>query len=149
MSGRRLISLTAFCAIVALCCTPASPAPAAPYKIDVIVSLTGSYAFVGGADAQTLQLRGLREPAGGFAAQPIHFVIHDDQSSPANAVQLSTQLLRIIRPSSSGSNGGSLCSAMMPLFKDGPVMYCLVPSIYPPKDGYVFSRSRSIRSSTG
>ncbi len=28
---------------------------------------------------------------------------------------------------------------MMPLFKNGPVNYCLVPSIYPPKDGFVFS----------
>ncbi len=124
--------------IVALGAAPA--VPATPYNIDVIISLTGSYAFVGNQQADNFKVfENYANRTGGIRGTPIHFVIHDDQSSPANAVQLSTQLLTTHPVVVFGSDGGSLCGAMMPLYKDGPVNYCLVPSIYPPKDGFVFS----------
>ena len=124
--------------IVALSSAPA--VPATPYNIDVIISLTGSYAFVGNQQADNFKVfEDYANRTGGIRGTPIHFVIHDDQSSPANAVQLSTQLLANHPAVVFGSDGGSLCGAMMPLFKNGPVNYCLVPSIYPPKDGFVFS----------
>jgi branched-chain amino acid transport system substrate-binding protein len=124
--------------ILALSAAPA--VPATPYNIDVIISLTGSYAFVGNQQADNFKVfEDYANRTGGVRGTPIHFVIHDDQSSPANAVQLSTQLLANHPAVVFGSDGGSLCGAMMPLFKDGPVNYCLVPSIYPPKNGFVFS----------
>ena len=114
--------------------------PATPYNIDVILSLTGSYAFVGNQQADNFKVfEDYANRTGGIRGTPIHFVVHDDQSSPSNAVQLSTQLLASHPAVVFGSDGGSLCGAQMPLFKDGPVLYCLVPSIYPPKDGYVFA----------
>jgi branched-chain amino acid transport system substrate-binding protein len=114
--------------------------PATPYNIDVILSLTGSYAFVGNQQADNFKVfEDYANRTGGIRGTPIHFIVHDDQSSPATAVQLSTQLLANHPAIVFGSDGGSLCGAQMPLFKDGPVLYCLVPSIYPPKDGFVFA----------
>lgn len=138
MKLQRLIGLVTLCAMVGLCAGPA--VSASPYAIDVILSMTGPYAFVGNADAAGFKVfENLANAHGGLRGQPIHFNVHDDQSSPQVAVQLS-QLLVAQHPAVVlGSNGGSLCSAMMPVFKDGPVLYCLVPSIYPPKDGYVFA----------
>jgi branched-chain amino acid transport system substrate-binding protein len=140
MTIRRLTTiLAACCALVTLANTRASSAPN-PYTVDVVLSLTGSYAFVGNADAQTLRLfENYANERGGVRGQPIHFEVHDDQSSPQVAVQLSQGLVAKHPAVIMGSNGGSLCSAMMPLFKDGPVLYCLVPSIYPAKDSYVFA----------
>jgi branched-chain amino acid transport system substrate-binding protein len=138
MKLQRLIALVALCAVVALSAGPASSAT--PYNIEVILSLTGTYAFVGNADAAGFKVfENLANAHGGLRGQPIHFNVHDDQSSPQTAVQLSQQLVSEHPAVVLGSNGGSLCSAMMPVFKDGPVQYCLVPSIYPPKDGYVFA----------
>ncbi|HEV8021627.1 MAG TPA: ABC transporter substrate-binding protein [Candidatus Lustribacter sp.] len=119
----------------------ASAVPAAtPYNIDVIISLTGSYAFVGNQQADNFKVfEDYANRTGGIHGTPIHFVIHDDQSSPALAVQLSNQIIATHPAVVIGSDGGSLCGAMMPLFKDGPVLYCLVPSIYPPKGGFVFA----------
>ncbi|MGA2395521.1 MAG: ABC transporter substrate-binding protein [Candidatus Lustribacter sp.] len=114
--------------------------PATPYNIDVILSLTGSYAFVGNQQADNFKVfEDYANRTGGIRGTPVHFIVHDDQSSPATAVQLSTQLLANHPAVVFGSDGGSLCGAQMPLFKDGPVLYCLVPSIYPPKDGFVFA----------
>jgi branched-chain amino acid transport system substrate-binding protein len=114
--------------------------PATPYNIDVVISLTGSYAFVGNQQADNFKVfEDYANRTGGIHGTPIHFVIHDDQSSPALAVQLSNQIIATHPAVVIGSDGGSLCGAMMPLFKDGPVLYCLVPSIYPPKGGFVFA----------
>jgi branched-chain amino acid transport system substrate-binding protein len=135
---RNAVATSALAAILALGTVPA--VPATPYTIDVILSLTGSYAFVGNQDAEAFKVfEDYANRNGGIHGTPIHFDIHDDQSAPATAVQLSNQLIAKHPAVVMGSNGGSLCSAMMPLFKDGPVLYCLVPSIYPPKDGFVFA----------
>jgi branched-chain amino acid transport system substrate-binding protein len=136
---QRLISMTAVSAILALTCGPAAPAQN-PYTIDVVLSLTGSYAFVGNADAQTLRIfENYADARGGLRGQAIHFEVHDDQSSPQVAVQLSQALVAKHPAVVMGSNGGSLCSAMLPIYKDGPVLYCLVPSIYPAKGSYIFA----------
>lgn len=114
--------------------------PATPYNIDVVLSLTGSYAFVGNQQVDNFKVfEDYANRTGGIHGTPIHFVVHDDQSSPALAVQLSNQIIATHPAVVIGSDGGSLCGAMMPLFKDGPVLYCLVPSIYPPKGGFVFA----------
>jgi branched-chain amino acid transport system substrate-binding protein len=135
----RVVFSALLCAMLATAAGPAGSQ--SPYTIDVVMSLTGFYAFVGNQDADVLRV--FEENVnrkGGLRGQPIHFDIHDDQSSVQQAVSLSTQLIAKHPAVIIGSQGGSLCGAMAPLFKDnGPVMYCLVPSIYPPKDGFVFA----------
>ena len=126
--------------VVLIAAGPAWSQTVTPYTIDAIISLTGSYAFVGNQDAEALRVfEDYANRKGGIQGHPVHFEIHDDGSSPQQAVQLSTQLIAKHSAAIIGSQGGSLCGAMMPLFKDGPVMYCLVPSIYPAKDSYVFA----------
>jgi branched-chain amino acid transport system substrate-binding protein len=135
---RALLLAAVLAASLAAGAVPASSA--SPYTIDVILSLTGFYAFVGNEDAEAFKVfEDYANRTGGIRGQQLHFDIHDDQSSPAVAVQLSNQMIAKHPAVVMGSQGGSLCSAMMPLFKDGPVQYCLVPSIYPPKNGYVFA----------
>jgi branched-chain amino acid transport system substrate-binding protein len=138
---RNLRSVVLALALVAALAFGAAPAPAAgTYNIDVILSLTGFYAFVGNQDAESFKVfENYANRTGGIRGQQLHFDIHDDQSSTAVAVQLANQLIAKHPAVVMGSQGGSLCGAIMPLFKDGPVNYCLVPSIYPPKNGYVFA----------
>src|SRR5580698_8639175 len=93
MKLQRLIALVALCAVVGLSAGPAASA-ATPYNIEVILSLTGTYAFVGNADAAGFKVfENLANAHGGLRSQPIHFNVHDDQSSPQTAVQLSQQLV--------------------------------------------------------
>jgi branched-chain amino acid transport system substrate-binding protein len=111
-----------------------------PYVIPAVLSLTGPYAFVGQADADALKIfENYTNAHGGLRGQKLHFQVYDDRSSPADAVSLTSQIIAQHPPVVLGSNGGSLCNAMMPLFKDGPVLYCFVPSIYPAKGSYVFA----------
>jgi branched-chain amino acid transport system substrate-binding protein len=126
---------------VSLAAFSGGAAPAAePLTIDVVVSQTGAYAFVGTAFTQHLKvLEDYTNRHGGLHGQPIRFEFHDDQSSPQIAVQLSQAIVAKHPAVVLGSNGGSMCGAMAAVFKDGPVMYCLVPSIFPEKGSYVFA----------
>jgi len=110
------------------------------YVIPVILSLTGSYAFSGHAESEGLKIfENYTNAHGGIRGQKLHFKVYDDQSSPATDVSLAGQIIAQHPPVVLGSDGGSLCNAMMSLFKDGPVLYCLVPSIYPAKGSFVFA----------
>ena len=82
---------------------------------------------------------------GGINGRPVKFVYYDDQTNPANAVQISNQILAKKVPVILGSDLSATCRAMTPLFKSGPVKYCLSPAIYPDKGGYVFTSSVSTK----
>jgi len=82
-----------------------------------------------------LQARNLRLFLDWFASQdaakttgnekrlPVRFVFHDDQTSPQVAVKLTHSVLTS-RPSVIlGSAISAICSVMVPLVKNGPVMY--------------------------
>jgi branched-chain amino acid transport system substrate-binding protein len=131
-------------AIVALCAFLLTVAPAAseqtPFNVNVILPLTGTQAYTGAALAQTLRVFEMwTNEHGGLRGQPIHFDIHDDESSPAVSVQL-TQAIAATHPAVIlGSTTSGICGAQMPLAVNGPVLYCFAPSIHPPKFGYVFS----------
>ena len=110
------------------------------YVIPVILSMTGSYAFSGHADAEGLKIfENYMNAHGGIRGQKLHFQVYDDQSSPATDVSLASQIIAQHPAVVLGSDGGSLCNAMMSLFKDGPVLYCLVPTFYPAKGSFVFA----------
>ncbi len=71
-----------------------APSPSPPYVINAILSLTGSAAFLGQAESQTLQiLEHLANAGGGIQGHPVRIAIQDDQSSPQTGVQLANQVL--------------------------------------------------------
>jgi branched-chain amino acid transport system substrate-binding protein len=119
-------------------------AAAEPYNIQVIVPMTGGASFVGlGQKASLEALEAQVNKSGGIQGHPVHFVFHDDQTSPQVAVQLVTDAIAGKPAVILGSSLVGMCAAMAPLLKEGPVDYCLSPAIHPAPGGYVFSASSS------
>ncbi len=107
---------------------------------DVVVPLTGGGAFLGGQQKANIeQTEKMINRDGGLHGKPVHFVFHDDQSSPQVAVQLTTEILANHPPVVFGSTISALCNAMTPLMKDGPVHYCFSPSVRPAEGGFEFT----------
>lgn len=115
---------------------------APPFEIYAVLSLTGSGSFLGKEEAQALHgAETLVNQRGGISGTPIHFVVQDDTSSPTVAVQLATAIIAKHVPIMLGPTLVSACSAVAPLFKDGPVQYCFAPGVYPPPGSYSFASS--------
>jgi branched-chain amino acid transport system substrate-binding protein len=130
---------------VAAAMTAPFPALAADtYDLNVILSLTGGGSFLGKAEQQALQLaEQSTNETGGIAGKPLHFVFHDDQSSPQVAVQLASQIVASHPAVEIGANIVAMCNAMAPLMQAGPAMFCLSPGIHPASGSYVFTSSVS------
>ena len=122
-----------------LCLTLASPAFAAPRSIDVVLPLTGGTSFLGKAQQLALENLEAAIASGSIKADPVHFVFHDDQSSPQNAVQLANSLVAGKPAVILGSSQVAMCNAMAPLMKAGPVMFCFSPGIHPAAGSFVFT----------
>jgi branched-chain amino acid transport system substrate-binding protein len=113
-------------------------------NIDAVLPLTGAASFLGKSEQQALQiLEETVNKSGGVHGQPVHFVFHDDQSSPQTAVQLASGIVPSHPPVVLGSAVVAMCKAMAPLMKSGPVMYCNSPGIHPDKGAFVFTSSVS------
>lgn len=133
-------------ASLALILAQAPPVRAAePFEIDVILSLTGPFAFLGKSENASLQtLEPLINKQGGINGQPIKFVIYDDQTNPATAVQLANAIIAKKPALMLGPANLAACLAVAPLVRAaGPVMYCLAPTIHPVLGSYVFSGGAS------
>lgn len=142
----RLALAVAFA--VALQLGPVGPARAAdPYEINVILSETGPFAFLGSEQALSLQaLEALVNREGGIRGQPVHFTIQDDQSQPVVAVQLANAIVAKHVPVLLGSTYVASCLAIAPLVRAaGPMQYCFAPAIHPPAGSYTFSTIASSR----
>lgn len=119
---------------------PVKSASAKDVTIPVILPLTGNAAFVGQEQRQMLRLvEKSTNATGGIRGLPLHFVYYDDETLPQVSVQLANEILAKHPPVLLGSSITSMCNAMAPLMKAGPVMYCLSPGIKPAPGGYVFS----------
>src|ERR1700733_13240553 len=80
--------LLALVGAVLLSFAPAAAQPQ-PVTIDVIISATGSNAFVGESYGTALRvLEQMINKTGGIQGRPLHFDFHDDQSSVGQAVQI-------------------------------------------------------------
>ena len=136
-------------AAVALCC--GLPAHATEtYDINAILPLTGGGAFLGKAEQQALrQYEKVVNSGGGIHGKQLRFIFHDDQTSPQVAVQLANQVKSDNPPVVLGSALVALCNAMAPLMKNGPVLYCFSPGIYPAAGGFIFSSSISTKELAG
>lgn len=144
MSTRRWrrFAATAFLAIAA--CAGGARAQSA-LTIDAILPLTGPNAFAGGLEAEALRIYERYANAhGGLRGMPIRFDIRDDESSPQHAVLLFSQIVARRPAVVIGGTPSQACSAMAPLAKNGPVLYCTTPAATPPANGYVFATSMSL-----
>jgi branched-chain amino acid transport system substrate-binding protein len=113
---------------------------AEPFQINVILPLSGSGALLGTSARTGLQLVEKRVNAtGGIRGQQVQFVIADDQSNPGVALQIANQLIAKNVPVILGSSLVGLCSAIVPILKTGPVLYCLSPGIHPPAGSFAFT----------
>ncbi len=113
-----------------------------PIELAADMPLTGSGAFIGQSMAQVLAvIEKTVNAQGGIQGRPIHFSITDNQTNPQLAVQLANGL--IAKGAQFVIDGGpaTVCHAIAPLYVNGPVLYCLSPAFYPPKDGYEFAAS--------
>lgn len=117
---------------------------AGTYDVNVVLPLTGSAAFVGQGEKDSLSaVEDQVNSAGSIGGQKLHFVFHDDQTQPQVAVQLTSQVLGSQPAVVMGSSLVAMCLAMAPLMTNGPVQYCLSPGIHPKAGSYVFSTSSS------
>ncbi len=123
----------------AICAPAATRAQPGPFEINVLLSLTGTYANLGNTEKKMLEsMEPFVNKHGGIKGQPIHFVIYDDQSSPQTGLQLATQLIAKHVQAILGSDVGGICSAISPLLTNGPVLFCISPTITPKAGSYVF-----------
>lgn len=138
---RRIVIVTLAVLIAAF---PAAVRAADPFDINVIISLTGGGAFLG-KDQQAVftAIEDQVNKAGGVRGRPIHFAIADDQSSPQVGVQLMNAAIAQKAQVVLGSTLVAICSAMAPLAKDGPLLYCLSPGLHPDPGTYAFSSEPS------
>lgn len=130
---------------VALSFAAAPAAKAAKsYDINVVLPLTGGAAFVGQGQKDALSaLQEQVNATGGIRGEKLHFVFHDDQTSPQVAVQITSGLVGHKPAVIMGSSLVAMCLAMAPLMANGTVQYCLSPAIHPKAGSYVFSASSS------
>jgi branched-chain amino acid transport system substrate-binding protein len=139
-------SPAALIAVVALVNWAGVATAADPLEIPAILPVTGPAAFLGKEFGETLKLIEDRtNKAGGISGRPIHFAIQDDQSSPQVAVQLSTGALTKNPPLVVNGGPLALCAAAAPLMKNGPVLWCLSPSLRVEAGSYAYGVMASSR----
>lgn len=136
MFRKLIIAALAFTLAVA----PLASRAADPFEIDVILPLTGYGAFLGKNESETLALvEASVNAAGGVRGRPIKFAIHDDESNPQVAVQLTNAMIAKKDNVILGSALLGSCLAMAPLLKNGPLNYCYSPGIEPAAGSLIFS----------
>jgi branched-chain amino acid transport system substrate-binding protein len=118
---------------------------AEPYTIYAILSLTGPIALIGNDQKASLDaIESIVNKGGGINGTPIHFIVQDDQSQPAVAVQLANAIIAKNPPVLLGPTYVASCLAVAPLVRaNGPLSYCFAPAIHPVPGSYVFSTSVS------
>lgn len=137
------VSFAACVCAVAFALGAARPAAAAeaPLQLEVILPLTGSNAFVGNGQRNALEvLQALVNRGGGIGGRSIVFDIHDSQSSPQIAVQMTQQYVTGHVPLFIGDSSLAGCAAIAAqVAQNGPVQFCLSPGLATKPDGYSFA----------
>jgi len=137
--------------LVVLLLIMASPARGAdPFEVYAVASLTGPGAYVGrGVSLALSAAEQYVNATGGIKGRPLKFVILDDQTNPATAVQLANQLIAKRVGVFLGPDVAGPCGAVLPLVRaTGPVSYCLTNAIQPPAGSYMFSAQLSLKDFT-
>jgi branched-chain amino acid transport system substrate-binding protein len=146
MSNARSLRarLIGFAAAVLIATVPLAGRAADPFEINAILPMTGLASFLGKEEAAALSvIEDVVNKGGGIGGRPIKFTVVDDQSSPQLGVQLLNGVMAKKPAVILGSSLVAICSAMLPLVKDGPTQYCFSPGVHPPEGSYAFSSSIS------
>jgi branched-chain amino acid transport system substrate-binding protein len=141
----RWFAIALFVALLApLGGSPVRAADPAPFVIPSINSMTGSGAFIGKENEDTIRrLETAINRSGGIKGRPVHFEIYDDQSKPQVAVQLLTQIMAGGSQVVLGPELTNSCLAIVPLAQAKIVQYCMSPGLDPPKGSFTFATSVS------
>jgi branched-chain amino acid transport system substrate-binding protein len=117
-----------------------------PVEIPAVLTLTGTAAFLGSEESQAFPLiENYVNANGGIAGRPVKFHIYDEASNPTVAVQIVNSALGASKvPVFVGPVLQASCNATAPLFKSGPVAFCIAPSDFPDAGGYRFSANASV-----
>lgn len=131
--------------------TAAPAAPSAPsvqpYVINALLPLTGSGAFLGTEEKQSLELyEKYINAKGGINGTPVHFVVQDDQTDPKVGVQLATDLIAKKVPVIIGPAISGVANAVAALATNGPVIYTTTPGVKPPPNSYIYSSTPDTHS---
>src|SRR5215469_4719929 len=133
-----MIRIAAILLAAILASVPCAGRAEDPFEINVIVPLTGNFAFLGKEEAEGLTvLESTVNKAGGIHGRQVKFVVADDGSNAQTAVQLTNNLISKKAQIFLGTSAVANCSAMAPLLTNGPVGYCFSPGIHPPDGSYV------------
>ena len=149
MNYRSLRRVFVAAAAVAALVIPLQAAPsraAEPFEINVIVSLTGPFAFIGQAEAASVRaIETIVNKSGGIKGQQIKMVIQDDASNPATAVQIASGIIAKKPNVMLGPTYLASCLAVQPLVtaNNGPVTYCFAPTLHPAAGSFLFSGGSS------
>lgn len=141
-SAHTVVNAIALAIVVAMVASASSPSGAAgePFEINTILSLTGPGAFIGKNEQTVLAILEAKvNKSDGINGRPVHFAVQDDASNPQVALQLVNELLAKKVPVVLGPALTASCGAIVPLFRDGPVLYCLSGGFHPQKNGYAFA----------
>ena len=142
---RAVFALTAVAALA----IPLAPTPsraADPFELNVIVSLTGPFAFIGTAEAASIKaIAEIVNKTGGIKGQQIKLNVQDDQSNPAVAVQLASGIIAKKPNVLLGPTYLASCLGVQPLVvaNGGPVTYCFAPTLHPAAGSLLFSGGSS------
>ena len=135
------------CLLFALAMLVPAGAQQSQYTIDAIFSTTGPEALVG----QEIYVPALRSfekyinAHGGINGTPLHFELHDDQTSPQVAVQIASEIIAAHKTVMIGGGTTATCAAIAALTTNGPVSYCLSPGYSPVAGSYNFASSASFQ----
>jgi branched-chain amino acid transport system substrate-binding protein len=144
--ARKLHAVLALCTLVLSATVRGSAAtPPTPLVLDVVLSMTGPGAALGRDESQALDLYEKRVNAtGGINGQPVHFEIHDDQTTPQVAVQLTNTILQKNPNLILGSSLVASCAAMAAQIATAAVQLCFSPAFAPKPGSYSFGSSVSV-----
>jgi branched-chain amino acid transport system substrate-binding protein len=111
-----------------------------PLDVHAILPLTGPASFLGAGEAATLKaVEAVVNKSGGIRGRPVRFDVQDDTSSPQVAVELLNGLIGQKVNVVLGSALTAVCGAMLPIVKDGPVVFCMSNGVHPPAGSYMFT----------
>lgn len=121
-------------------------ASGSPVIVHAILSETGGGAFLGSRQAKALQILAQQVNAsGGINGHPVQMDILDNQTSPATAVSLATNLIGQGVPFILNGSIGAVDKAVDALATpNGPFIYDLSPVEHPPAGSMIFSAGFSL-----
>jgi branched-chain amino acid transport system substrate-binding protein len=149
MIGTR--ALVALLAVLSFTAAAGAQTKPEVIHIPVILSLTGTAAFIAKGEADDLRLvEELVNKRGGVNGRPIKFDIQDDESNTQTALQLTNAILAQKPPFMMGPTLAQDCNAVAPLFKDArPVEFCFSAAVAVTPGGNVFASGIGPRDLVG